>query len=121
MRNNLEVSWDSIGTYATDLFTEKAVKTIENHNKSVPLFLLLSHLAPHAANAYEPLQAPKDEINKFSYIQDADRRAYAAMVKKLDDSVGKVVKALDENDMLDNSIILFMSDNGAPVKGMDSK
>lgn len=63
------------------------------------------------------MQAPEDEINKFSYIQDRKRRVYAAMVSKLDKSVGKVVKALDENKMLDNSIILFLSDNGSPILG----
>lgn len=117
MRKNLSVHWDTINQYATDLFTDKAVETIKNHDKSTPMFMLLTHLAPHTANEDEPMQAPEDEINKFSYIQDRKRRVYAAMVSKLDKSVGNVVKALDENKMLDNSIILFLSDNGSPILG----
>lgn len=118
MRNNLSVSWDTNGTYATDLFTDKAIDTIKNHDKSSPMFMMLAHLAPHTANEQDPMQAPAGEINKFSYIEDKKRRIYAAMVSKLDESVGKVVKALSDNDMLDNSIILFFSDNGSPIVGM---
>lgn len=120
MRNNLEVSWETQNQYATDLFTEIALNRIQNQNKSAPMFMVLSHLAPHAANSYDPLQAPEDDIKKFDYIQNKERRNYAAMVSKLDESVGKVVKALETNEMLDNSIILFMPDNGAAVLGEDS-
>lgn len=117
MRKNLTVDWDTEGEYATDLFTEKAVETINNHNKNDPMFMMITHLAPHTANSYDPMQAPQQEINKFEYIKDENRRTYAAMVSKLDESVGKVVEALETNKMLDNSIILFMSDNGAPLEG----
>lgn len=117
MRKNLSVHWETIGQYATDLFTENAVETINNHDKSTPMFMFLSHLSPHSGNEYDPLQAPEVEINKFSYIKNKDRRTYAAMVSKLDEGVGKVVKALDENDMLENTIILFLADNGSPVVG----
>lgn len=120
MRANLSVSWDTIGQYATDLFTDKTIETINLHDKNTPMFLFLSHLAPHSGNDYDQLQAPTEEINKFNYIKDENRRIYAAMVSKLDQSVGKVVKALNENNMLDNTIILFMSDNGAPVEGFDN-
>lgn len=117
MRKNLTVDWSTQGQYATDLFTEKAVEMIDNHNKNDPMFMMLTHLAPHTANSYDPMQAPQDEIDKFKYIQDNNRRIYAAMVSKLDESVGKVVEALERNKMLENSIILFMSDNGAPLEG----
>lgn len=117
MRKNLTVDWDAIGQYATDLFTENAIETINKHNKSQPLFMILGHNAPHAGNEYALLQAPEEEINKFTYIQNENRRVYAAMVSKLDESVGKVIAALEQNKMLNNSIILFMSDNGAPIHG----
>lgn len=117
MRRNLTVHRNTMGTYATDLFTEKAIETIDNHNKSIPMFMMLSHLAPHTGNEYDPMQAPEDEINKFKYIQNKKRRTYAAMVSKLDNGVGKVIKALEKNHMLENTIILFMSDNGSPVEG----
>lgn len=118
MRDNLTLHWDSIGQYATDLFTDKAIDTIKQHDKSQPMFMFLAHLAPHAGNDYDPYQAPEDEIKKFSYIRNKERRTYAAMVSKLDQGVGKVIKALHENDMLSNSVVLFLSDNGALAVGM---
>lgn len=63
------------------------------------------------------LQAPQSEIDKFSYIQDPNRRTYAAMMSILDKGIGKVVKSLGEKRMLENTIILFMADNGAPTAG----
>lgn len=120
MRKNLTVNWDTNGIYATDLFTDEAVHQIHTHNKTKPLFLYLAHLAPHTGNDNDPMQAPQEEINKFKYIKSEKRRTYAAMVSKLDESVGRVVKALDDSKMLDNTIILFFADNGAPVIGQHS-
>lgn len=116
MRKNLDLYRESVGTYATDLFTRESIKIIQNHNRSDPLFLYIPHLAPHAANSYDPLQAPQEKINKFSHIKDERRRTYAAMVSALDDSIGNVVNALKENQMLDNSVILFFCDNGATIE-----
>ena len=113
----MSVNWDSIGHYATDFFTDHAVKVIREYNDPRPLFMFLSHLAPHAANEFDPLQAPEEEIAKYPYIKDPSRRTYAAMVSKLDESVGRLVKELKAKNMLDNSIILFFPDNGAPVVG----
>lgn len=118
MRENLNVHWETQGQYATDLFTDKAIQVISNHNKKKPLFLYLSHLAPHAGNEYAPLQAPLSEENKFSYITDPSRRTYAAMVSRLDISVGRVVQALGKYNMLENTVILFSADNGAPAEGI---
>lgn len=117
MRKNFTVNWNTKGTYATDLFTDEAINTIKSHDQSKPMFLLMTHLAPHTANENDPLQAPADEIEKFNYIRDKNRRIYAAMVARLDASVGKVVKALSDSNMLEKTVILFMTDNGAPVVG----
>lgn len=79
------------------------------------MFLLLSHLAPHTGNRYEPFQVPKEEMEKFAFIKDIDRRKYAAMVSLVDASVGLVVESLRVRNMLENSVILFFSDNGGPT------
>lgn len=65
----------------------------------------------------EPLQAPQDEIDKFKFIKSERRRTYAAMVSLLDKSVGNVVSELKTNGMLENSVIVFFSDNGGPHRG----
>lgn len=119
MRRNFTVHNESRGIYATDLFTNAAIETIQKHNKAEPLFLYLSHLAPHSGNNYELLQAPQDEIEKFAYITNVNRRIYAAMVSKLDESIGRVIKTLHTENLLKNSIVLFLSDNGASVQGFN--
>ena len=120
MRDNLNVSYENNGTYATKLFANKAVKIIDEHDQTQPLFLYLPHLAPHTANEDHPLQAPDDVLKEFAYIKDENRRKYAAMVSLLDKAVGDVIDALDKKNMLNNSIILFFSDNGAPIEGINS-
>lgn len=117
MRRNTTLAWDTQGQYATDLFTNIAVEKIRNHNKDQPLFLYLAQLAAHAGNEELTLQAPEEEIAKFSYIKDPFRRAYAAVMSKLDESVGRIVTALKETKLLGNSVIVFVSDNGSPVVG----
>ncbi|XP_014227795.1 arylsulfatase B-like isoform X1 [Trichogramma pretiosum] len=119
MRRNMSLAHDTRGKYSTDLFTEEAVRLIERHDaERGPMFMYLAHLAPHSGNDREPLQAPDEHVAKFAYISDPERRIYAAMMSKLDESVGEVVAALRRNSMLHNSIILFMSDNGAATQGI---
>lgn len=77
MRRNSTPANDFDPIYATHLFTNEAVNVIENHDKNKPMFLLLNHLAPHAGNEDFPMQAPQDEIDKFSYIENEDRRILA--------------------------------------------
>ncbi|GAB0100699.1 arylsulfatase B [Sergentomyia squamirostris] len=118
MRRNENVTYESAGKYATDALTDEAVSVIRRHKGHDPLFLIVTHLAPHAAEHTNPLQAPEEEIRKFGYIEDPQRRIYAAMVSILDKSVGKIVSALMKSNILENSIILFYSDNGAPTQGI---
>ncbi|XP_039487630.1 arylsulfatase B [Drosophila santomea] len=122
-RDNLKSTHDQVGRYITDVLTDAAVKEIEDHgskNSSQPLFLLLNHLAPHAANDDNPMQAPAEEVSRFEYIGNKTHRYYAAMVSKLDQSVGSVIDALARQEMLQNSIVLFLSDNGGPTQGQHS-
>ena len=109
------MAFEDYGEYATDLFTTKAEEVLGQHNKSQPLFLYMAHLAVHSANFYSPLQAPADAIGKFEYIKDPQRRSFAAMLDKLDQSIGRVVQTLQAKEMLQNSIILFTTDNGGKL------
>ncbi|CAH1131825.1 unnamed protein product [Ceutorhynchus assimilis] len=112
--------WEYQGRYATDLFTEKSLQVIDNHNASEPLFLYLGHLAGHTGTNGTELGVPNitEAEEKYGYIEKPERRLYADIVNRLDESIGKVVKKLKEKDMLENSIILFLSDNGAQTYGM---
>ena len=92
--------------YLTDLFTKKAVSYIKE-NKDRPFFLHLSHMAPHG-----PFQAQRKYYEMFDHIEDHNKRVYYAMIKNLDDSVGEIKKTLKREGILDNTIIIFTSDNG---------
>ncbi len=99
----------SMHRYLTDEFTQEAVSFINAH-ASQPFFLYLAYNAVH-----KPYDTPPDQyIQRVSYITDPDRRLYAAMVVALDDGVGQVVQTLTANNILNNTLIIFLSDNGAP-------
>jgi len=93
-------------TYMTTDLGRAAIRFIEKSGDK-PWFCFLSYSAPHA-----PDQAPKDVIAKFSHIEDKKRRVYAAMVSVLDDSIGEVVADLKKRGQLENTLVIFLSDNG---------
>jgi len=99
--------------YVTELLGEDAVKLIKEHDAKTPLFLYLAFTAPHA-----PYQAPEKYLDEYKNIADPTRRAYAAMITVLDNEIGRVVAALDERGMRDNTLIVFQSDNGGPRSAM---
>ncbi len=92
--------------YLTDYYTDQAVKVIEA-NKDRPFFLYLAHWAPHT-----PLQASKEDYAALSHIELHRERVYAAMIRSLDRGVGRVMQALKANDLDENTLVMFTSDNG---------
>lgn len=93
--------------HVTDLITDEAIRVIESAGKQ-PFFLYVAHHAPHF-----PLNEPPKWIAPYeSQIDDLWRRHYAAAVTHLDDSVGRIVEALERAGVRDNTLIVFSSDNG---------
>jgi arylsulfatase A-like enzyme len=100
--------------YYTTLIGNEAVSIIENHDTSKPLFLYVASLAPHA-----PYQAPKEAIDAYRDASgDEHRHTYDAMITELDTQVGRIVAALKQKNMLDNTLIIFSSDNGGATKAL---
>jgi arylsulfatase A-like enzyme len=98
--------------YLTNDITDHAVSYIDrNSRQSSPFFLYLAYNAPHW-----PLQVPKVYYDKFSGIEDPVRRTYVAMIAALDDNVGRVLDELDKKGERDNTLIVFLSDNGCPIQ-----
>ncbi|WP_024479554.1 sulfatase-like hydrolase/transferase [Cellulophaga baltica] len=94
--------------YLTDAFSREASRFIrEAKNKNKPFFLYLAYNAPHV-----PLEAKKEDLDKFKHIEDKDRRTYAAMVYAIDRGVGSIVKNLKKTGQFENTLIIFLSDNG---------
>ncbi|PSN49059.1 hypothetical protein C0J52_10595 [Blattella germanica] len=80
LHRNLSTAWDLAGRYATDVFTDEAVRIIQAHDYTPlgpPLFLYMAHLAVHSGNRGKLLEAPQAEIDKFRHITDPHRRTYA--------------------------------------------
>jgi arylsulfatase A-like enzyme len=104
--------------YLTDLLSDEAVRIIMETDKERPLFLYLAYNAPHT-----PMQATRHWLDQVDDIEDPLRRVYAAMVTAMDDGIGRVTDALREAGRLDNTLIIFTSDNGGipPVNGANNK
>ena len=94
------------GGYITDYYTNEAVNVI-NNNKDRPFFLYLGHFAPH-----NPLQSLKKDYEKHKHMQNHTLQVYSGMIEALDRSIEKIVSALEENGLTDNTLIIFTSDNG---------
>lgn len=94
--------------YLTDALSREAVSFIEK-NKEQPFFLYLAYNAPHS-----PLQATPKYLSRFNHIKDTKRKTYAAMVSAVDDGVGSVLDKLHELKLTENTIVIFLSDNGGP-------
>ncbi|PCJ69792.1 MAG: sulfatase [Rhodobiaceae bacterium] len=92
--------------YITDYYTDEAVKVIEA-NRNRPFFLYLAHWGIHT-----PLQALKADYDALSEIEDHRLRVYTAMTRAVDRSVGRVMQALKDNGLDDNTLVIFTSDNG---------
>ena len=106
-RNGVAVDNES-GRYLTDVLSDEAVDFVNNASaKTDPFFLFLSYNAPHT-----PVEAKAEDLALFSSISDTKRREYVAMVYAVDRGVKKVVDALKAQNKFDNTLIVFLSDNG---------
>lgn len=102
-RNGQEVFED--GRYFPDLVVREATRFIVE-NKDRPFFLYCAFNVPHYPEQADP---------KFLKLYDGlpmPRRSYAAMITTTDDRIGQVLRALDAWGLRDNTIVVFMSDNG---------
>lgn len=97
--------------YLTDELGWKAIDFIKA-NKENPFFVYLSYNAVHT-----PLQAPEEDLALY---EGHPRQMLAAMTHALDRSVGEVLNTLDEEKILDNTLVIFLSDNGGPSSNQSS-
>jgi len=101
--------WFEPNQYLTDYFSDQAVNAIRA-NKHRPFFMYLAHWGVHT-----PLQASKADYDALSHISNHRQRVYAAMVRSVDRSVGRVMQTLREEGLNQNTLVIFTSDNGAPA------
>jgi arylsulfatase A-like enzyme len=111
-RNNEQVKEEG---YTTTLLGDEAVKLIGQHDANTPLFLYLAFNAPHT-----PYQATQEYLDRYKTIEDPSRRAYAGSITAMDDQIARVLDALDQKGMRQNTLIIFQSDNGGTRNKMFS-
>lgn len=97
--------------YATELIGKEAARLIRERDKSKPLFLYVPFLGVHS-----PFQVPERYLSHYPQFK-GNRKIYAGMITALDDAVGEIVKAAEESDLGENTLIVFSSDNGGPNPG----
>ncbi|MGZ0654785.1 sulfatase-like hydrolase/transferase [Coraliomargarita sp. W4R53] len=104
--------------YATDMWTDYAIRLLEGREGTQPFFLYLSYTAPHS-----PFEAPEALIRKYAekpedpYWSTGGRNQqtriiYQAMVESMDAGIGKLMESLEAQGLDDNTLIVFSSDNG---------
>jgi arylsulfatase A-like enzyme len=103
-RNGVVVEEDG---YLTDKIGREAAAWIIEH-KDEPFFAYVPFSAPHA-----PMQAPRAYVERFAHVASPEQRVYFAMIAALDDAVGEILRALDTAGIADDTLVFFLSDNGA--------
>jgi arylsulfatase A-like enzyme len=115
-----KLSDDSTPEYLTDRLTEEAVRLIRA-NRDQPFLLYLAHHAVHPVMGPPPMESSRTA--KESLVQHFRNKAdpalpeqnptYAAMIRSLDDSVGSLLKVLEDESLTEQTVVIFTSDNGA--------
>lgn len=101
------------GDYLTDRLTDEAIKLLDQRGDK-PFFLNLAYHNPHT-----PIEAKPERVDYFKQKLRPQfhhqNPAYAAMIHHLDENVGRLLKALDERQLRENTAVIFYSDNGGYI------
>lgn len=111
------------GKYSAGLFANRSISIIDayaenkknasfrntSNDVTGPLFLYLAFQSIHG-----PLQAPAEYIDKYKWITNGHRRTLAAMTTCMDDEIGRITSALRDHSMWENTLMVFVADNGGP-------
>lgn len=105
--------------YFTDLIGEESLKFLDSQTRQKPFFLYVPFTAPHA-----PYQGPGDYrpevLSDTSAMWNQSRgpaHIYHAMITSMDENIGRILEKLEEKELSDNTIVIFMSDNGGTSSG----
>ena len=93
-----------------ELYSERLKSIIEDHDKKNPLFLYVPLQTPHT-----PYAVPEDYQDLYPNEENLNRRTLLGMVTFMDDVIGSLVANLKSNDLYEDSIIIFVSDNGGSI------
>lgn len=95
--------------YLTDTLTDEAIAFVDAH-RAENFFLYVAYPNPHT-----PFQAKRALYERFADEPDPNRRVYKALIASLDESVGRLLSALEERGLADDTLVIFLSDNGGAL------
>lgn len=129
--HRVELKGNTLGAgpaYDLDLYTGKALEFVKRQTAEKPFLLVLSYPAPHAT-----LDVPEDSLakvrngikNEKSYLPEKFhykpvkevKATYAGMIVRIDDAIGKLLHQLKAQQLDENTLVMFTSDNGSHVEG----
>ncbi len=96
--------------HATDLIAREASDQIRARDPSRPIFLMVSFTAPHT-----PLEPPPEAAAAYAEIPDENRRNLLGLITHMDAAIGRILETLEHERMTDDTLVLFMSDNGGQL------
>jgi len=97
--------------YSTHLITKEACHLIETGDRTRPLFLYVPFNGIHA-----PYEVPESYLQPYPNLK-GNRQKLAGMLAAVDEAIGQIVASLKKAGLLENTLIIFSSDNGAPKPG----
>jgi arylsulfatase len=104
-------TFEKTNGYCTDVFFGQALSWIENVKGREPFFCYIATNAPHA-----PLEVrPEDELRYKDKVQKPSQAKFFGMIANIDDNVGRLLDKLREWELENNTLIIFMNDNGGTV------
>ena len=115
--------------YSTTLLTNFAIDFIRSQKKDQPWFLYLPYNAPHGTAPYDGFQVPPGDLFTVDVgarpagnptVYNGDIPVYQAIVQALDTEIARLFRAMELAGQLDNTVIIFMGDNGTPAPVKDS-
>ena len=109
MHNNERVDEEQEIKYLTDDLTDAALEFVKDNIRH-PFFVCLSYNAVHT-----PMEAKEEDIEQFASISFKKRRIYSAMTRSLDQNIGRLTKTLKRHNIFENTMIIFVNDNGGPT------
>lgn len=110
-RDNKRVAWECNGTYSSYLYGKRGRDIILNHPMDTPMYMYMAFQSVHM-----PLMVPKIYENMYLHIKNETRRIFSGMVTAMDDAVGNITEALKVRGMMNNTLIVFTTDNGGPAR-----
>lgn len=119
--------------YRADRINDYAIEYIEKHNGEKPFFMFVSQLEPHHQNDRGHFEGPRDTVGEFrdypipgdlAFLEGDYKEEYPdyiAAINRLDENIGRLINALKEKGVYDNTVIVYTSDHGCHFKTRNSE